>query len=85
MTQPGKAAESTPSCRAKSPQSPPTRRPHRATRVQLMTRAQLDGRTGAAKTFDRLAGEIASTSVAGMRYPRSRPRWLRRSVVRSWW
>jgi hypothetical protein len=60
MTQTGKTAESTPSCRAKSPQSPPPRRPHRATRPQLMTRVQLDGRTGAAKVFDRLAGEIVS-------------------------
>ena len=67
MTQTGKTAESTPSCRAKSPQSPPARRPHRATRPQLVTRAQLDGRTRAAKTFDRLAGEIARTSGAGMR------------------
>jgi hypothetical protein len=60
MTQTGKTAESIPSCRARSPQSPPPRRPHRATRAQLVTRSQLDGRTGAAKTFDRLAGEIAS-------------------------
>ena len=60
MDQITEPAEIRPSCLAKSPQSPPARRPHRATRVQLMTRAQLDGRTGAAKTFDRLAGEIAS-------------------------
>jgi hypothetical protein len=45
---------------AESPGSPPARKPHRATRPQLMTRSQLDGRTGAAKVFDRLAGEIAS-------------------------
>jgi hypothetical protein len=60
MTQTGKTAESTPSCRAKSPQSPPARRPHRPTQPVLLTRSQLDGRTGAAKTFDRLANEIAS-------------------------
>jgi hypothetical protein len=35
-------------------------RQHRATRPQLLTRDQLDGRTNAAKLFDRLVSEIES-------------------------
>jgi hypothetical protein len=49
-----------PDCTGDSPNVPPTRRPHRATRPQLVTRAQLDGRTGPARTFDRLAGEVTA-------------------------
>jgi hypothetical protein len=36
------------------------RRPHRATRPQLLTRDQLDGRTNAAKMFDQLVADIES-------------------------
>ncbi len=36
------------------------RAPHRTTRPQLLTRSQLDGRTGPAKAFDRLVGDIES-------------------------
>src|SRR5947199_7232263 len=35
------------------------RRTHRATRPQLLTRDQLDGRTNAARMFDRMASSIA--------------------------
>jgi hypothetical protein len=35
-----------------------SRRPHRATRPQLLTRDRLDGRSGAAKVFDRLVVDI---------------------------
>ena len=35
-------------------------RPHRATRVQLSNRKDLDGRTGPAKNFDRLVADIKS-------------------------
>src|SRR5262245_25433849 len=40
--------------------SPPDKRrkPHRRTRPQLLTRDQLDGRTNAAKVFDRLVVDI---------------------------
>ena len=34
------------------------RRQHKATRPQLLTRAQLDGRTSAAKAFDKLVADI---------------------------
>jgi hypothetical protein len=34
------------------------RRQHKATRLQLLTRAQLDGRTSAAKAFDKLVADI---------------------------
>src|SRR2546423_15395929 len=34
------------------------RRQHKATRAQLLTRAQLDGRTSAAKAFDKLVADI---------------------------
>ena len=34
------------------------RRQHKATRPQLLTRAQLDGRTSAAKAFDKLVSDI---------------------------
>jgi len=46
-----------------SPRATPakkTRKPHRATRPQLLTRDALDGRTNAAKHFDRLAADIES-------------------------
>jgi hypothetical protein len=36
----------------------PARKAHRATRPQLLSRAQLDGRTNAAKIFDRMVGDI---------------------------
>jgi hypothetical protein len=36
----------------------PARRKHRASRPQLLTRDRIDGRSGAAKVFDRLAAEI---------------------------
>ena len=39
-------------------------RPHRATQPQLVTRAALDGRTGAAKLFDKLVGDI-ETDLGG--------------------
>jgi hypothetical protein len=38
--------------------SPRKQRPHRTARPQRLTRDQLDGRTNAAKMFDRLVGEI---------------------------
>src|SRR5215470_17239520 len=38
--------------------SPEKRRAHRARRPQLLTRDQLDGRTNAAKVFDRLVVDI---------------------------
>jgi hypothetical protein len=41
-----------------SPEKPARRKPHRATRPQLLTRDRLDGRTGAAKVFDRLVVDI---------------------------
>jgi hypothetical protein len=41
-----------------SPEKPARRKPHRATRPQLLTRDQLDGRTNAAKVFDRLVVDI---------------------------
>src|SRR5215831_10590994 len=44
-----------------SPRNSPERarrKPHRATRPQLLTRDQLDGRTNAAKVFDRLVIDI---------------------------
>jgi len=45
-----------PSC---SPESQAKRhRQHKATRPQLLTRAELDGRTNAAKAFDRLVRDI---------------------------
>jgi len=40
------------------PQKPARRKRHRATRPQLLTRDQLDGRTNAAKVFDRLVVDI---------------------------
>jgi hypothetical protein len=43
---------------------PVRRRPHRATRPQLVTRAALDGRTGAARLFDKLVGDI-ETDLGG--------------------
>jgi hypothetical protein len=39
---------------------PVRRRSHKATRPQLLTRDQLDGRTNAAKLFDRLVADIES-------------------------
>ena len=39
-------------------EKPARRKPHRATRPQLFTRDQLDGRTNAAKVFDRLVVDI---------------------------
>jgi hypothetical protein len=41
-----------------SPEKPARRKPHRATRPQLLTRDRLDGRTNAAKVFDRLVVDI---------------------------
>lgn len=43
-------------CTADTPVKP--RRTNRPTRPQLLTRAQIDGRTNAAKTFDRLVSSI---------------------------
>jgi hypothetical protein len=40
------------------------RRQHKATRPQLLTRAQLDGRTSAAKAFDKLVADI-ETDLGG--------------------
>jgi hypothetical protein len=46
--------------RANSPAAlRPKKQDKRATRPQLLTRAQLDGRTNAAKAFDAIAGAIA--------------------------
>jgi hypothetical protein len=45
-------------CPAESPEKAPRRRPHRASRQRLLTRDQLDGRTSAAKLFDRLVVAI---------------------------
>jgi hypothetical protein len=42
-----------------APASPRSRKPHRATRPQLLNRDQLDGRTNAAKAFDAIAEGIA--------------------------
>jgi hypothetical protein len=47
-----------PACPADGPVPPRRRPPHRRTRPQLLTRAELDGRTNAAKAFDRLVSEI---------------------------
>jgi len=44
---------------ADTPISPP-RKPHRASRPQLLSRSQLDGRTNAARQFERLVGDITS-------------------------
>jgi hypothetical protein len=44
--------------RVKDEPSESPRRPHRATRPQLLTRDQLDGRSNAAKAFDRLVADI---------------------------
>ena len=41
-----------------SPRKAPRRRRHRATRPRLLTREQLDGRTSAAKVFDRTVSAI---------------------------
>jgi hypothetical protein len=41
-----------------SPKKRAGRKPHRPTRPQLLTRDQLDGRTNAAKVFDRLVVDI---------------------------
>jgi len=41
-----------------TPQKTARRKPHRATRPQLLTRDQLVGRTNAAKLFDRLVVAI---------------------------
>src|SRR5262245_26458607 len=46
------------SCVPGSPAKPARRRPHRAAQPQLLTRGQLDGRTSAAKLFDRLIRDI---------------------------
>jgi hypothetical protein len=40
--------------------APLKRRPKRTTRPQLLTRSQLDGRTNAAKVFDKLVADIES-------------------------
>ena len=45
-------------CPPESPGKAPSRRRHRASRPQLLTRDQLDGRTSAAKVFDRLVAAI---------------------------
>src|SRR5262245_50071878 len=45
-------------CPPKSPAKAPSRRQHRATRPRLLTRVELDGRTSAAKVFDRLVDAI---------------------------
>ena len=45
-------------CPPESPGKAPSRRRHRASRPQLLTRDQLDGRTSAAKVFDRLVTAI---------------------------
>jgi hypothetical protein len=41
-----------------TPEKPARRKLHRATRPQLLTRDRLDGRTNAAKVFDRLVVDI---------------------------
>ena len=46
------------SCPPDAADKPVRRRPKRATRPQLLMRDQLDGRTNAAKVFDRLVAEI---------------------------
>jgi hypothetical protein len=46
-----------------SPEKPARRKPHRATRPQLLTRDRLDGRTNAAKVFDRLVVDIEADLV----------------------
>jgi len=51
-------AELAPPCVAGSPAKPARRRPHRVVQPQLLTREQLDGRTNAAKLFDRLIRDI---------------------------
>src|SRR5262249_22167049 len=45
-------------CPPESPPKAPSRRRHRASRPQLLTTTQLDGRTTAAKEFDRLVADI---------------------------
>jgi hypothetical protein len=45
-------------CPSGTPAKPTRRRSKRATRPQLLTRDQLDGRTNAAKVFDRLVAAI---------------------------
>lgn len=52
------AAELPTACSPGTPAKPTRRRSKRATRPQLLTRAQLDGRTNAAKEFDRLVSAI---------------------------
>jgi hypothetical protein len=51
-------AEAAPPRPAGGPVKQARRRPHRIARPQLLTRAELDGRTNAAKTFDRLTRAI---------------------------
>jgi hypothetical protein len=45
-------------CLSETPAKPTRRRSKRATRPQLLSRKQLDGRTNAAKEFDRLCAAI---------------------------
>jgi len=47
-------------CPSGTPAKPTRRRSKRATRPQLLSRATLDGRTNAAKAFDRLVADIES-------------------------
>jgi hypothetical protein len=47
-----------PACLPANQVKPCRRPPHRRTRPQLLTRAELDGRTNAAKAFDRLVAAI---------------------------
>jgi hypothetical protein len=51
-------------CPSGTPTKPTRRRSKRATRPQLLSRAQLDGRTNAAKEFDRLVAAI-ETDLGG--------------------
>jgi hypothetical protein len=52
------ADEMPPSCPSDSSVKALKRSPHRRSRPQLLTRAELDGRTGPARAFDRLVGDI---------------------------
>src|SRR5262249_132028 len=47
-------------CQPESLAKPAHRRSHKATQPELLTRRELDGRTSAAKAFDRLVADIES-------------------------
>jgi hypothetical protein len=50
---------------AESLEKPVVRRRHKATKAQLLNRATLDGRTNAAKEFDRLVADIKADLGGG--------------------